>query len=109
MYHCISYVFGFASVVYLMLRRPPRSTRTDTLFPYTTLFRSNPQVERQPVIHLPIVLDVDAELEIIRFDRRIALTGRRAEFDAIGDGVVEGATVRIEIGVIMIEIGRAHV
>src|SRR3546814_19027915 len=26
--------------VFLMLRRPPRSTRTDTLFPYTTLFRS---------------------------------------------------------------------
>src|SRR3546814_2649089 len=24
-----------------MIRRPPRSTRTDTLFPYTTLFRSN--------------------------------------------------------------------
>src|SRR3546814_18393764 len=24
----------------LMIRRPPRSTRTDTLFPYTTLFRS---------------------------------------------------------------------
>src|SRR3546814_11662321 len=30
-----SYVFFF-----LMIRRPPRSTRTDTLFPYTTLFRS---------------------------------------------------------------------
>src|SRR3546814_18213709 len=29
------YVFFF-----LMIRRPPRSTRTDTLFPYTTLFRS---------------------------------------------------------------------
>src|SRR3546814_10695700 len=32
-----------------MIRRPPRSTRTDTLFPYTTLFRSDmfapPQVE----------------------------------------------------------------
>src|SRR3546814_6709677 len=27
-------------VVFLMIRRPPRSTRTDTLFPYTTLFRS---------------------------------------------------------------------
>src|SRR3546814_4348932 len=27
-------------VVCLMIRRPPRSTRTDTLFPYTTLFRS---------------------------------------------------------------------
>src|SRR3546814_3999543 len=28
-----------------MIRRPPRSTRTDTLFPYTTLFRSPPSVE----------------------------------------------------------------
>src|SRR3546814_4188667 len=28
------------SVLFLMIRRPPRSTRTDTLFPYTTLFRS---------------------------------------------------------------------
>src|SRR3546814_2404806 len=27
---------------FLMIRRPPRSTRTDTLFPYTTLFRSCP-------------------------------------------------------------------
>src|SRR3546814_9398666 len=42
-------VGGFASVYrddillslcFLMIRRPPRSTRTDTLFPYTTLFRS---------------------------------------------------------------------
>src|SRR3546814_13454642 len=31
-----SYVVFF----FLMIRRPPRSTRTDTLFPYTTLFRS---------------------------------------------------------------------
>src|SRR3546814_16380258 len=31
---------------FLMIRRPPRSTRTDTLFPYTTLFRSAPQVAR---------------------------------------------------------------
>src|SRR3546814_11655124 len=29
-------------VCFLMIRRPPRSTRTDTLFPYTTLFRSTP-------------------------------------------------------------------
>src|SRR3546814_5126034 len=27
-----------------MIRRPPRSTRTDTLFPYTTLFRSDPDM-----------------------------------------------------------------
>src|SRR3546814_15251839 len=29
------------SVFFLMVQRPPRSTRTDTLFPYTTLFRSS--------------------------------------------------------------------
>src|SRR3546814_12224457 len=28
------------SFFFVMIRRPPRSTRTDTLFPYTTLFRS---------------------------------------------------------------------
>src|SRR3546814_7706249 len=42
----MSYVtMVFYSVVcvlfFLMIRRPPRSTRTDTLFPYTTLFRSD--------------------------------------------------------------------
>src|SRR3546814_9134766 len=31
---------GMFGVFFLMIRRPPRSTRTDTLFPYTTLFRS---------------------------------------------------------------------
>src|SRR3546814_9061076 len=31
-----------------MIRRPPRSTRTDTLFPYTTLFRSQWRARRQP-------------------------------------------------------------
>src|SRR3546814_3807485 len=31
----------YSFVVFLMIRRPPRSTRTDTLFPYTTLFRSD--------------------------------------------------------------------
>src|SRR3546814_14269762 len=33
----LSYLIVF---FFLMIRRPPRSTRTDTLFPYTTLFRS---------------------------------------------------------------------
>src|SRR3546814_13386131 len=33
---CMILLFFFV----LMIRRPPRSTRTDTLFPYTTLFRS---------------------------------------------------------------------
>src|SRR3546814_13530146 len=33
-----------------MIRRPPRSTRTDTLFPYTTLFRSAGQGEAGPAL-----------------------------------------------------------
>src|SRR3546814_11338468 len=35
LHHTLLFCFFF-----LMIRRPPRSTRTDTLFPYTTLFRS---------------------------------------------------------------------
>src|SRR3546814_19757943 len=33
---------------FLMIRRPPRSTRTDTLFPYTTLFRSHDSARPGP-------------------------------------------------------------
>src|SRR3546814_9020034 len=36
-----------------MLRRPPRSTRTDTLFPYTTLFRSGPLIHYLKTDTLP--------------------------------------------------------
>src|SRR3546814_19100605 len=36
-----------------MIRRPPRSTRTDTLFPYTTLFRSGRPVQPTGVQQLP--------------------------------------------------------
>src|SRR3546814_18276253 len=43
-----------------MIRRPPRSTRTDTLFPYTTLFRSLDLVTEE--------LDADRELLIDRED-----------------------------------------
>src|SRR3546814_2753514 len=46
-----------------MIRRPPRSTRTDTLFPYTTLFRSADLALDQT---LPIQMDVfrpDTELK----------------------------------------------
>src|SRR3546814_10761780 len=37
---CYIIVVSSCSLFFLMIRRPPRSTRTDTLFPYTTLFRS---------------------------------------------------------------------
>src|SRR3546814_12880807 len=42
-----------------MMQRPPRSTRTDTLFPYTTLFRSN-EVEEAFLI-----VEVDQATQII--------------------------------------------
>src|SRR3546814_15271016 len=37
---CYFWLLFFFSFFFLMIRRPPRSTRTDTLYPYTTLFRS---------------------------------------------------------------------
>src|SRR3546814_15809259 len=37
---CCLRLFLMFVFLFLMIRRPPRSTRTDTLFPYTTLFRS---------------------------------------------------------------------
>src|SRR3546814_6061623 len=43
-----------------MIRRPPRSTRTDTLFPYTTLFRS--EAPRYDVVIVPSSYDMDAVL-----------------------------------------------
>src|SRR3546814_1652192 len=50
-----------------MIRRPPRSTRTDTLFPYTTLFRSKPRAgvidDRVEALRLafPLALDLPDE------------------------------------------------
>src|SRR3546814_12835344 len=37
----VVFIYVIVVIFFLMIRRPPRSTRTDTLFPYTTLFRSN--------------------------------------------------------------------
>src|SRR3546814_11764237 len=54
--------FLFLLIFFLMIRRPPRSTRTDTLFPYTTLFRS---LERRRAIFAllarPVVDDAGAD------------------------------------------------
>src|SRR3546814_9178221 len=40
-----------------MIRRPPRSTRTDTLFPYTTLFRSLPAPSNSAISKINSVCD----------------------------------------------------
>src|SRR3546814_15379626 len=62
MYSCSLVLVGsyVCYLFFLMIRRPPRSTRTDTLFPYTTLFRSPPirvaPIRRSPDIpsHPPV-------------------------------------------------------
>src|SRR3546814_1772237 len=85
--------FGVCVFFFLMRRRPPRSTRTDTLFPYTTLFRS-------PCDRLPW-----AWIAGFRNDRRHALPstrrahrqcGRRGRHAANGRAHVHGPQPRSE-------------
>src|SRR3546814_12684421 len=52
---------------FLMIRRPPRSTRTDTLFPYTTLFRSD-------VLAGIIALSFSSAVVIVRRHSEVRMT-----------------------------------
>src|SRR3546814_9164799 len=72
----------------LMIRRPPRSTLTDTLFPYTTLFRSE---EIEDVLG---EVEADAEGDDQR-DHRVEQT--LPQLDQM-----------VEQGPLLLEIGRAH-
>src|SRR3546814_12270131 len=58
-----------------MVRRPPRSTRTDTLFPYTTLFRSQPrafgQREMMAALHFASLLAAGRATEQARLMHRL--------------------------------------
>src|SRR3546814_4518711 len=55
------FFYRFCLFFFLMIRRPPRATRTDTLFPYTTLFRSIIFLELSIVPHaIVIVVSVTA-------------------------------------------------
>src|SRR3546814_10689891 len=64
-----------------MIRRPPRSTRTDTLFPYTTLFRSLVALVREvgrsddPVVRQQVVSAVVRERMLDLVQARAAATG----------------------------------
>src|SRR3546814_73685 len=48
-----SSLFALSFFFFLMIRRPPRSTRTDTLFPYTTLFRSHSDCMCRKLLRFP--------------------------------------------------------
>src|SRR3546814_12828571 len=87
MYVIVAYMFLF---FFLMIRRPPRSTRTDTLFPYTTLFRSPDDVG----VLGRIKLDTDS----VGGFRNILVTGctcensRGLQMGAIDGGPLEDVT-----------------
>src|SRR3546814_3736326 len=63
-----------------MIRRPPRSTRTDTLFPYTTLFRSSKSAQPTPNLPLPICILHYARSRVAaeapRYHRHLRIFGR---------------------------------
>src|SRR3546814_18084721 len=77
-----------------MIRRPPRSTRTDTLFPYTTLFRSRasvPAIQATPWIARTTI---DGHPELARMSTTLSFeNGAGANLDLNGNNVVDGNEV----------------
>src|SRR3546814_12274969 len=74
---------GMVVFFFLMRRRPPRSTRTDTLFPYTTLFRSHQGAVLGPGRGEALGLLAGA-VELLQ---RHQAVGRRQARDAVASGV----------------------
>src|SRR3546814_18505825 len=95
-----------------MIRRPPRSTRTDTLFPYTTLFRSQPglseTLEKETLRQRSLAEEVIAHLVLIR--KQIAAleqTSKEAAAATERFESVERFVGRLEQALATLEIGRA--
>src|SRR3546814_13670107 len=87
MVYC-TYIRRAVLFFFLMIRRPPRSTRTDTLFPYTTLFRSKDQGFRHVLEHnrhrrVPVLL-IGAGDAAETFIREMA-RDRDGAFEVLGD------------------------
>src|SRR3546814_13774232 len=75
-----------------MIRRPPRSTRTDTLFPYTTLFRSLDEIDAVIIVLFDARRDgEDIGIEDDVFGREAIggqqLVGPLADFHLAGGGI----------------------
>src|SRR3546814_14176857 len=78
----VTSVISLGLFVFLISRRPPRSTRTDTLFPYTTLFRSEGRFLRlarqaETRAELKIRQDIVGEVRIERDILGLNRAGRR--------------------------------
>src|SRR3546814_16755447 len=74
-------------IFFLMIRRPPRSTRTDTLFPYTTLFRSFASIGRTATTQEQLTIawrerwDDDIDLGGTRTQLAVGASRLRADAD----------------------------
>src|SRR3546814_20387874 len=68
-------------VFFLMIRRPPRSTRTDTLFPYTTLFRS----EDKAVRAVPVLDDVEPGMDVAAQILRADIAAQEDRLDDLAE------------------------
>src|SRR3546814_11231987 len=94
---------------FLMIRRPPRSTRTDTLFPYTTLFRSNDglKAEEASPASAPVF-----RIETARKDAFVDPATRLVAFGKVPPGIVHADRVKFPMFLgnwHNKQIGRAHV
>src|SRR3546814_20968284 len=94
-----------------MIRRPPRSTRTDTLFPYTTLVRSA-RLElckgRQPA-EARLVAGIDDVHMRNHVMRRLGTIGRPRRFDRVERDMHGAVAARVEEGVPALGIGRCQI
>src|SRR3546814_4304470 len=80
-----------------MIRRPPRSTRTDTLFPYTTLFRSTPPASGRGEIEdmaLKFELVTPARLERTADVHMVTVPGAEGDFSVLEGHAPFMATLR---------------
>src|SRR3546814_1991232 len=75
-----------------MIRRPPRSTRTDTLFPYTTLFRSQLNSGVKGLMKKNKITVVEGEGKIVAKGRlSVARDGKTTELEAKNIIIATGA------------------
>src|SRR3546814_14037719 len=81
-----------------MIRRPPRSTRTDTLFPYTTLFRSIVgQLQRRLAAELHDDTLQNAAALLLARNADNVLGGQRLEVEAVRGVVIRRHRLRIAV------------
>src|SRR3546814_18127678 len=88
-----------------MIRRPPRSTRTDTLFPYTTLFRS---VDPLPPIEFGRIAAQAAKQVIFQKVRDAERERQYEEFKDRAGEIITGVVKRVEFGHVVVDLGRAE-